>query len=99
MLYNAMLLAYLRIKGRAKRSSVLANTTYPAAEFDAWRNLGKLGLNLAHGVHAAHPLQVLLTSLGVQAVCAPICTTRSTAMNWPRSSNCRAFTSHKANAP
>lgn len=77
MLYNATLLAYLRIKGRAKRSSVLANTAYPAAEFDAWRNLGKLGLDLAHVVHAAHPLQVLLTSLAVQAVCAPICTTRS----------------------
>jgi hypothetical protein len=47
MFYNATLLAYLRIKGRAKRSSVLANTTYPTAGFDALRNQDKLGLNLA----------------------------------------------------
>ena len=35
------------------------------AEFDALLNLRKQGLNLAHFVHAAHQLQVLLTSLAV----------------------------------
>jgi AraC-like DNA-binding protein len=35
------------------------------AEFDALLNLRKQGLNLAHFIHAAHQLQVLLTSLAV----------------------------------
>lgn len=35
------------------------------AEFDALLNLRKQGLNLVHFIHAAHQLQVLLTSLAV----------------------------------
>lgn len=55
---------FIQPLGRAARLRVGVQPRL-LAEFDALLNLRKQGLNLAHFVHAAHQLQVLLTSLAV----------------------------------